>query len=623
MKEHKELLVKDLEDIDIVNASIPGGILISKADESFTITHANKGYFDLVGYSKEELYEKYENKGVLTLHPDDIADGLRTFAEQTLRDGFFSIQARLANKSKGYNWVHFSGRIVDNKQGEKQICYLIVDITKHVGLVEELKKQQEYNDIIVSLTNDAIFDLDISRRRVSFSKNIAQRFNINEVYDDYPNSIINLDVISDESKAFFAGNYSRLNKNQSMGEEIRLKLPDGSDAWYTLYYHTLFDENNTPVRVIGKMVDVTQHKQYIAKLTRKAEADPLTKLYNKEETRVRIEKYIAEMDEGENAALMLVDIDNFKGVNDTLGHQFGDGVLVDVAQKLKGIFRDSDIIGRIGGDEFVVFLRNTKSETIIAEKAKAITDAFRRTFSGEHNEYKISGSVGIALCPQHARDFDSLYRISDSALYQSKSKGKDCFTIYSGNDRCFISNDATTHEQLERFVASYYADDLIYNVFEMLYETKDIYTTVNMVLTILGTRYNVDRCYIFEHSDDNKTISNTYEWCKKGIEPFIKHLQNVPVEYIGHLYKHYNEDGTFCCNDIATLDELTSSALQEQGIKSILQCAFFHKGEIRGFIGFDDCTTKRMWHAEEMAALNYISRILCVFLGSERVKYLF
>ncbi len=610
-------LLNRVKELDVIYSCLPGGIVIADADPDFTMTYANKGYYELVGYTPEEINELYQNKGILTLHPEDKDDAIESFFEQTSKGDSFIIKAKLINKTHGYIWVHFSGRCCKMVDGSVKIYILIVDITEHLLLMEQLKHEQEYNNLIFNLTNDVFFDYDIKSSKIKYTSNFTQRFNIPEIIEDYPKSIIDSGIVSEESLDVFT-NLVYGNKYEDLasynGREIKLIQPNGDTVWYSVNYNVQVNSLGVPYRIIGKLTDITKQKERIANLTKKAELDPLTKLLNKEEAEERIEKYLSEHTHKTKSALFIIDIDNFKRVNDTLGHQFGDSVLKDIAQKIKGIFRKDDIIGRLGGDEFVVLMQDISAESVIKDKADSLTDAFRHTFSGDKNEYKISASIGIAVCPDHGTSFNELYPLADSALYNSKKRGKDCYTVYSDTIKECVMSNKTPLEDAARFVASYYADDPIYNIFEMLYETKDMYTTLNKVVSIIGRRFDVDRCYIFEHSEDGKYISKTYEWCAEGVMSQANFTQNLPLDKMGFMFSHYNQDGIFYCNDIADLDEKTYEFFREQNINSVIHCAFYKKGEMRGFIGFDKCNDYRVWLGEEIAMLNYISKILSVFL---------
>ncbi len=195
--------------------------------------------------------------------------------------------------------------------------------------------------------------------------------------------------------------------------------------------------------MVGRSV---YYKQKNAELKDVAERDSLTGLYNKGATEKYISAFIARnIEPSPKGALFIIDVDNFKTVNDRLGHAFGDLVLCELSGKLKTIFRSSasnvgqdisgDIIGRIGGDEFMVFMKNTTDTVMLTNKANSILQAFRNSYQdGNQEVVMIAGSVGIAACPENGGSFEDLYRCADIALYLSKNKGKDTYSFYSGEE---------------------------------------------------------------------------------------------------------------------------------------------------------------------------------------------
>ena len=131
-----------------------------------------------------------------------------------------------------------------------------------------------------------------------------------------------------------------------------------------------------------------------------------------------------------------LDIDNFKGVNDTLGHAYGDKVLSELGNTLKHIFTSDELIGRIGGDEFCILLnaspkKNMLYNDYVKQKCEELCDAFRRNYTGDDGKYKISGSIGVSMFPTDGSDFKQLYSALDKALYTSKRSGKDTFTFFT------------------------------------------------------------------------------------------------------------------------------------------------------------------------------------------------
>lgn len=168
-------------------------------------------------------------------------------------------------------------------------------------------------------------------------------------------------------------------------------------------------------------------------MAKKADTDLLTGLYNKIATERKIKEYLEE-NPGEQGLIFVLDIDNFKKINDTMGHAFGDEVLRELGAQIKAEFRASDIIGRTGGDEFIIFLRNMKDETIIRNEANKVERFFKNFKAGEYVKYSATASIGAAVYPRDAQNFESLYKAADQALYVAKKRGKNQLAFY-GDDR--------------------------------------------------------------------------------------------------------------------------------------------------------------------------------------------
>lgn len=159
-------------------------------------------------------------------------------------------------------------------------------------------------------------------------------------------------------------------------------------------------------------------------LQQKADTDLLTELSNKLATERLIKEFIHENPTGVGL-LFILDVDNFKKINDTLGHAFGDEVLKTLGHQLKAAFRTIDIVGRVGGDEFIIFVKNVSDEKSVEREAKRLEELFHNFQAGEYVKYSATASIGAALYPEDAADFEGLYRAADVALYEAKRKGKN------------------------------------------------------------------------------------------------------------------------------------------------------------------------------------------------------
>lgn len=391
--------------------------------------------------------------------------------------------------------------------------------------------------------------------------------------------------------------------------------------WYRIHIVNQYDSEEKPCKASGMVFDINEEVKAMEKLRLRAERDALTGVYNREETETLVRQHL-QAKPSELCALFMIDTDNFKQINDTKGHMLGDVVLAEIANGMKKLMRESDIVGRIGGDEFTIFMKNIPSPEAAEKKAQELTEMFRSLFSGEKKSLQVTCSIGVAVSPNDGRDFKTLYNCADQALYQAKSRGKNRYMMY---DRSFkvqigdagvsslgaaIDSEAESAE-VSGTLASY--------VFKILYNTEDVDQAINMILEIVGKRFDVSRAYVFENTDDEKYCSNTYEWCNEGIEPEIGTLQHIEYSLLGHYEKLFEENSIFYCRDTSSLQVPEQVELfQRQNIHATLQCAFRDGEKFRGFVGFDECTGFRLWTKDEVSALSLICQILTTFLQKKR-----
>lgn len=179
---------------------------------------------------------------------------------------------------------------------------------------------------------------------------------------------------------------------------------------------------------IGSLVDVTEEKQNAIFLKSQVGKDSLTKVYNRLAAIEKIDGFL-KRNKGQICAFLIVDLDNFKAVNDSLGHLTGDRALIDVANIIQKHVRSRDVVCRLGGDEFVVFLADIP-KNVIRRNVEALLRKLRLTYEFDGKKESISASVGIAVTPEDGQEFKILYEKADKALYQVKKSGKNGYVFY-------------------------------------------------------------------------------------------------------------------------------------------------------------------------------------------------
>lgn len=189
--------------------------------------------------------------------------------------------------------------------------------------------------------------------------------------------------------------------------------------------------------LVGILVDVTRSKlNYDAErmktcaLQEQVQRDSLTQIYNAQTARKLTEEYLAEAGERLECALLIIDLDNFKQVNDIYGHMVGDEVLVQAAGTIRRLFRSQDIVGRIGGDEFLVLMKDTADRGIVNLRCQQMRQAFQTILQGKKVTVAVSCSVGVSFAPGQGSTYNELFCHADQALYYAKGLGKDRYAFY-------------------------------------------------------------------------------------------------------------------------------------------------------------------------------------------------
>nr|WP_319488803.1 diguanylate cyclase [uncultured Caproiciproducens sp.] len=412
--------------------SIPGGVAQYLYDGTLKLIYASDGFYKLSGYSKAEYALLLGEEGIRNIHREDSHRVTTVIQKQMAESEPVAAEYRMVKKDGSVIWVSLSGsRTVNQNQ---QVIYQCVytDITSLKQTQEELEVEKERYQIAENLSDDILFEYDIVTDHMDFSPLFTALTGQYPHISDFLKDILQNQSICAEDlpqlKALL--NEFRLG-NSEYGIEFRFITKMGQHIWHRVRAKIMYDSYGKPSKAVGKAYNIDIQKKEMLRLMDKSQRDPLTNLFNKTSTQSQIEDHLINTNALGKHALMMIDIDNFKAINDQFGHMTGDEVISEISGKLQKLFRTSDVVGRIGGDEFIVFLRDISTDDLISEKATAMCDVFRNTHVGEHLGYKISGSIGIALYPDDGKTYQELYPKADSALYKAKNRGKDCFEFYS------------------------------------------------------------------------------------------------------------------------------------------------------------------------------------------------
>lgn len=290
---------------------------------------------------------------------------------------------------------------------------------------ENLDVDQMFFEAIQSLSSDIFFEIYIKERALVHLGEMAEKFSLPPRIENFPESVIENNNIHPD----YLNDYMIYARNMLNGiggkHEVRIKMATDAYEWFRIHSTIIKDSEGRAIKVVGKLQNIEENKS----LEVKASQDLLTKLLNKISFMKCVELELLEENDVQYA-LIFIDIDDFKTVNDSLGHDFGDKLLENVGNILRSSIREYDYAGRVGGDEFVLFIKDIPSLNIIQEKADHILFELQKVFKYEDKEHNTKASIGISVAPMHGSTYDELYKKSDLALYESKRKGKNVATIY-------------------------------------------------------------------------------------------------------------------------------------------------------------------------------------------------
>jgi diguanylate cyclase (GGDEF)-like protein/PAS domain S-box-containing protein len=316
---------------------------------------------------------------------------------------------------------------------ERSIRYTL----KHAHTLAALKEKEQQYALVAQAANDGIWDWNWQTQTIYFSPRWAAILGY-ELAELQPTAQEWTDRIHAEDKARFESELKHhlSGENSVFRSEYRIRHKDGTYRWVLSQGLAVRDSQGCILRVAGSQTDLTHHVALFDQLTRLPSRALFLEQLKRAFSRV-------ERQSGYQLAVLFLDCDRFKNVNDSLGHAIGDQLLQEVAQRLEASLRPGDVVARLGGDEFAILLENLQSPQDAEWVAIRINQALIRPFSLEGHTVYISGSIGISLsAPQqsHAQQPEDLLRDADTAMYRAKAAGKSQYAVFEG----------TMHEQAQR-----------------------------------------------------------------------------------------------------------------------------------------------------------------------------
>ncbi|MBR3771859.1 MAG: GGDEF domain-containing protein [Clostridium sp.] len=449
------------------------------------------------------------------------------------------------------------------------------------------------------------FEYDLETDRLAFSNNNVIPELSGRVIEHCAFQLSN--VIVDRDVPIFA---EFLHFAKEYPIEFRIKGYVLNAIWCQARGTAIRDEKGNVISFVGYIVNIDDKKREFEERKTKSRQDELTGVWNSFAIKELINGVLHTSDSVDRHAFLILDLEEFKELNQRLGFQFGNVVLNNIAESIKLQLAEEDLIGRVGRDEFVIFLRDIDSVDSVQEMAEQIQHIVSETYSGEAVDIEISSRIGISFFPEHGTRYVELFSKADMALYDAKKtqNGYRCFSkenwsypklpegqlyynIYELSDY-----DCCTKSDIDM--------ELVHFAMDLLSNTKDVGSAVNVLIDKIGHYFGTKNVVVVERDKGKPVIS--YSWSvREGLG-----CGKIPDNCIGELFEvaATRVKGKSCC--ITELD--WEKCLPAE--MTMLLCGWVDDEQLKGYVYMDRSKECGHWSKQEVDSSLFISKIISFYL---------
>lgn len=387
-------------------------------------------------------------------------------------------------------------------------------------------------------------------------------------------------------------------------------------------FHNILDSsfadlsNPSDSVIIGIIHNVTMERRRVELLKAQAMRDPLTTLYNHTTGTQLINEYLDKKTPYSSCALMVIDIDYFKNVNDNYGHLFGDKVLSEFARVLLSVFGNDNILIRAGGDEFVIFLKDVRHNKLLNKGDELLASVRNMVFT--ECDYSPTCSVGICFLPENISGYtyEQLFENADWALYNAKRNGRNRYMFCDSLKRFEFSasSSESNHPHID---ARYFRNDIISCAFEIFEKKSTFDAAIKLLLEIIGIRFGLDRISIIETDIKNSVCSGCRQWSAPGIPKVLESPSSFTKEDFLTLFHSYDENGTTVLqyDNLEMYSAEGASLLVQGNAKTVVYSAMYCEGMYVGAISYVVCKAKRCWSKDQLSQLGELTKLISAHLA--------
>lgn len=432
-------------------------ISVQGYDEERKVTYWNRGSEFLYGYTEEEALGRRLEDLII---PEDMRDAVITAHKNWINEGIEIPAAELTLKNKiGEDVNVFSSHafFINKKKKHEMFC-IDIDLSEVKKAKDEAVFKENMLEAVFEATPDLFFLMDKDGTVIDYHAGDHKHLYVP------PKSFIGKNIskllpgkIADNFKIHIE---KTINEHSMSSFEYYLDMPQG-----TVYFEARFNYLKTYQQVVIIVRDITEQHKSAETIKKHAYFDSLTLLPNRFLSLDRLTEMLKDAKRSnEKTAVLFLDLDDFKKVNDSLGHEVGDKILVEAANRLTLAVRKSDTVGRLGGDEFIILLRTLSDEINVIEISESLLNIFRKPFNIDGRELVLTLSIGIATYPENGNSASELLRNADTAMYQAKTSGRNTYSFFTKEMNDIMLRRFEIEEQLHNALEN--------NELEVYYQPK-------------------------------------------------------------------------------------------------------------------------------------------------------
>lgn len=430
-KELYESIFKDASIFEFVQAGSLDGVWYWDLEKPENQWMSPK-YWETLGYEpneKEHLTKEWQD----IIFEKDLKLSLEKFQKhcEDPNEPYDQI-VRYKHKNGSTVWMRCRGMAIRNKDGKPiRMVGANTNITNLKETEQELSRIIEEYEHVFNGTQDALFlvkvldNNEFRYMRNNLSHQEKTKISHQQMFNKTPR-----ELLGDENGISVTENYIQcIKERKSINIEENITFPGVHRIWSTTL--TPIFEKDKPAYIVGSGEDITERKAMELKLEKYANYDELTGLPNRRLFFERLERLVLESKRDKSKfALLFLDLDGFKDINDTFGHETGDDVLIEVGRRILTCVRESDTVARMGGDEFTLIIRNITDKESVEKIVIKIHQSIGKMMYLNDHECIINSSIGVALYPDSGKDSDTLLKNADSTMYEIKRDGKGGFKFF-------------------------------------------------------------------------------------------------------------------------------------------------------------------------------------------------